>query len=81
MDQMDMEGGPSLRELVSEYAQQHDVPFLPKHGRLHESLPIYGFGKVSIVMDPASQLIKAFNGERWAPVSLEELAALARAKQ
>ena len=81
MDQMDLEGGPSLRDLVSEYAQQHDFPFMPKQGRLHESLPIYGFGKVSKVIDPKSQLLKAFNGERWAPVSLEQLLALARAKQ
>jgi len=34
---------------------------------------VWGFGGVSIIMETKRQLIRAHVGDRWAPMSLEEL--------
>lgn len=34
---------------------------------------VWGFGAVSIIMDNAKQLIRAQKGEKWVPVSLDDL--------
>ena len=71
-------GGMSLREIVQAFAEQHDVQFLPKAGRLHEGLPVYGFGAVAMVTDSAKQVLLAQTEGRWVPVSLEQLLELHR---
>eukprot|EP00897_Mesotaenium_endlicherianum_P010003 jgi/Mesen1/9030/ME000565S08352 len=38
----------SLKDVVEKYAQDHDVHFLPKPGRAHEGLPVYGFGQAAL---------------------------------
>ncbi|KAH7372751.1 hypothetical protein KP509_17G018900 [Ceratopteris richardii] len=63
----------SLKEVVEMFAEQNDVQFLPKVGRLHEGFQVYGFGSVSICMDNAQQRLYAQSGDRWVPVSLEQL--------
>lgn len=76
---VEMEGGPSagemsLREVLEMFAQQHDVKFLPKPGRVHEGLPVYSFGTVSVVTDAAKQLILAQNqSHEWEPVTMQGL--------
>jgi len=34
---------------------------------------VWGFGTVSIIMDNAKQLIRAQKGDKWVPVSLDDL--------
>jgi len=34
---------------------------------------VWGFGSVSIIMDNAKQLIRAQKGDKWVPVSLDDL--------
>lgn len=63
----------SLRQLVENFAAEHSIAFLPKPGRTERSLQVWGFGKVSIIMDSSTQLVRAQMGERWAPVSLDGL--------
>ena len=65
---------PTLRQLIEQYAQESHVEFLPKAGRRHEGLQVYGFGLVSIVMDNTAKSIRAQMGDgRWAPTTLEDL--------
>ncbi|EFN58159.1 hypothetical protein CHLNCDRAFT_50559 [Chlorella variabilis] len=64
----------TLRQLVEQYAEETGVAFLPKPGRTHEGLQMYGFGLVSCVVDNAQSLVKAQLGDQgWATVSLEQL--------
>ncbi|XP_024020151.1 septin and tuftelin-interacting protein 1 homolog 1 [Morus notabilis] len=63
----------SIKEVVEAYAQQHNVLFKPKPGRMHNGHQIYGFGNVSIIVDSLNQRIYAQTGEAWSMVSLEGL--------
>ena len=72
-------GGLSLRELVERFAEEHDVPFMPKPGRMHGGMQVYGFGRVSVVIDTAREALLAqrADGDRgWVPVSIEQLLEL-----
>ena len=74
----------SLRELLARIAASHDLPFLPKPGRSHGGLPVYGFGSVSVAVDSAREaLLAQGNDKSWAPASIEQLLAMheARAKK
>ena len=42
---------------------------------------VYGFGAVSITMDAANNVIKANLGDRWVPVSLQQLVQEATRKR
>ncbi len=70
----------TLRDLVQQFAEEHGVEFVPKFGRFHEGLQVYTFaGKVSVVLDNVSSMVRALLQGRWAPVSLETLLERARA--
>ena len=67
-------GGLSLRELVERYAEEQDLPFLPKPGRSHAGLQVYAFGRVSVVIDAAREALLARHaGGDWKPASIEQL--------
>eukprot|EP00850_Spirogloea_muscicola_P005333 SM000024S07795 [mRNA] locus=s24:539546:542717:- [translate_table: standard] len=70
----------SLKDVVEAFAQQHDVQFLPKPGRTHEGLPVYGFGAVSVVVDTKRQELLALANGRWQPVALEQLLEMHRSR-
>ena len=63
----------SLREAVEAFAEANDLSFLPKPGRRVEGLQVYAFGKVSVTVDTSRQMLRAQIGDRWAPVSLDQL--------
>lgn len=63
----------SFKDLVEAFAAQHDIAFVPKAGRTHEGLQVWGFGAVSVVLDLHKQMLHAQIGDRWMPVSLEML--------
>ena len=72
-------GGLSLRELLERFAEEQDVPFLPKPGRTHAGMQVYGFGRVSVVIDAAREALLAqrADGDRgWVPASIEQLLEL-----
>jgi tuftelin-interacting protein 11 len=70
----------SLKEIVEATAQQNDVMFLPKVGRLYQGLQVYSFGLVSVTIDNHKQMLYAQAGEKWLPVSLEQLIELNRTR-
>ena len=77
-------GGLSLRELVENFAEQHDVTFMPKPGRTHAGMQVYSFGGVSVVIDAAREemLAQRLDGDRgWVPASIEQLLEMHTARK
>ncbi|KAG0470575.1 hypothetical protein HPP92_017275 [Vanilla planifolia] len=63
----------SLKEIVEAYAVEHGLMFVPKVGRSHNGLPVYGFGNVSVCIDSVKKLLFAQGVNGWDVVSLNEL--------
>lgn len=67
----------SIKEVVEAYAEQHDLIFKPRPGRMHNGLQIYGFGSVSIIVDSLNQRIYVYTQTEkvwsWSLVSLQGL--------
>eukprot|EP01023_Acetabularia_acetabulum_P035693 TRINITY_DN3367_c1_g1_i16.p6 TRINITY_DN3367_c1_g1~~TRINITY_DN3367_c1_g1_i16.p6 ORF type:complete len:103 (-),score=9.51 TRINITY_DN3367_c1_g1_i16:1357-1665(-) len=68
-----MQSQISLREMVEHYAGVHNLEFVPKVGRTHEGMQVYGFGRVSIVVNELRQIILAQVGDVWMPMHLDSL--------
>ena len=72
--------GYSLRDLVERFAEECDVPFVPKPGRTHAGMQVYAFGKLSVVVDTAREALLVQHGDAdrraWKPVSIEQLLEL-----
>ncbi|KAL6581749.1 hypothetical protein OROMI_005763 [Orobanche minor] len=63
----------SLKEVIEIHAQQNGLLFKPKPGRTQDGHQIYGFGKISIIVDSLNQKVFAQTEERWSSVSLDQL--------
>ncbi|KAK4776716.1 hypothetical protein SAY86_005404 [Trapa natans] len=66
----------TLKEAIESWAQQHGLLFKPKPGRMHNGLPIYAFGKVSVIIDTINQRVFSLDKGEWKPDSLEGLLRL-----
>lgn len=81
--QMDGTGGGdemNLKRVIEVYAQQNDLLFQLKPGRMQDGHQIYGFGKISIIIDSLNQKVFAQVEDRWSLVSLEQLLDLQKLK-
>ncbi|BFI30199.1 tuftelin-interacting protein 11 [Marchantia polymorpha subsp. ruderalis] len=70
----------SLKEIVEGFAQDNDIQFVPKLGRVHEGLQVYAFGAVSVCVDTAKQKLVAQTGDTWVSVSLDQLLEMNRSR-
>lgn len=75
-DENGMNSEMSLKELVEAYAVEQGLVFIPKVGRSHNGLPVYGFGNTSICIDSVKGVIYAQGLDGWEVVSLSQLLQL-----
>jgi tuftelin-interacting protein 11 len=72
-------GGATFRDVVEDFAREHDASFRPRTGgkvATDDGKPIFLFGSVPIYLD--TNVIFAQHMSEWKPVSLEQLAVMAR---
>eukprot|EP00730_Choanoeca_flexa_P004143 TRINITY_DN11611_c0_g1_i3.p1 TRINITY_DN11611_c0_g1~~TRINITY_DN11611_c0_g1_i3.p1 ORF type:complete len:891 (+),score=265.07 TRINITY_DN11611_c0_g1_i3:87-2759(+) len=68
----------SLRDLISQLAEQRNITFAPKVGRTSASgKPLYSFGSASLYIDQDVVYAKSKRGADYLPVSLDALPKLA----
>ncbi|CAI9301557.1 unnamed protein product [Lactuca saligna] len=73
----EMGGGVmSLKEVIEVHAQQNNLMFKPKVGRMKDGHQVYGFGKVSMIIDSLNQKVYAQIEDKWSLVTLEQLVKL-----
>ncbi|XP_024404039.1 septin and tuftelin-interacting protein 1 homolog 1 [Physcomitrium patens] len=80
MDENDSGAEMTLKEVAEAFAQENDVQFIPKPGRMHEGLQVYSFGAVSVVIDNAKQSIFAQTGEGWKQVHFGQILEMHRSR-
>ncbi|CAH1445958.1 unnamed protein product [Lactuca virosa] len=66
----------SLKEVIEVHAQQNNLMFKPKVGRMKDGHQVYGFGKVSMIIDSLNQKVYAQIEDKWSLVTLEQLVKL-----
>jgi tuftelin-interacting protein 11 len=69
---------PSFREVVEEFAREHDIVFQPRMGAnaTKDGKPVFLFGKIPIYLE--SDVAFAYQNSAWRPTSLGQLATIAQ---
>ncbi|GMH41867.1 hypothetical protein BSKO_09777 [Bryopsis sp. KO-2023] len=70
----------SLRELVQHFAEENNVEFMPKAGRQHDGLQVYGFGQVNCILENIQNVVRAQIHHQWVSVTLTRLLEEHRAR-
>lgn len=65
----------TLKEVVEACARDYELDFKRKEGRMHNGLQVYGFGNISICVDPVKQTLFALTEKGWEGVTLDWLLA------
>ncbi|GKD63014.1 hypothetical protein Tco_1305122 [Tanacetum coccineum] len=68
----------SLKEVIEVHAQDSDLLFKPKPGRMQDGHQVYAFGNISIIIDALNQKVFAQTEEAWSSVTLEKLVMLGK---
>lgn len=63
----------TLKEVVEAHAQHHSLLFKPKPGRMHDGYQIYGYGNMSIYVDPIHERLYVQKEEDWLLTNLDNL--------
>ncbi|KAB5512271.1 hypothetical protein DKX38_029299 [Salix brachista] len=63
----------TLKEVVEAHAQHHGLIFKPKPGRIHDGHQIYGYGKLSIYVDPIHERLYVQKEQDWLLTNLDNL--------
>ncbi|KAL4557853.1 hypothetical protein LXL04_036047 [Taraxacum kok-saghyz] len=66
----------SMKEVMEVHAQNNNLLFRPKAGRMQDGHQVYGFGNVNVIIDSLNQKVSAQIGDRWTLVTLEDLVKL-----
>ena len=69
----------SFKEALEQLAEDNDLLFLPKVGKQEKGKQVYTFGKISVFLD--NRLVYAMSAGEWAPIALDELLEVAKAKK
>jgi hypothetical protein len=72
-------GTATFREVVEDFAREHDISFRPRTGGKHttdDGKPIFLFGSVPIYLD--TNVIFALQDAKWNPLAIEHLVALSQ---
>ena len=72
-------GTATFREVVEDFAREHDISFRPRTGGKHttdDGKPIFLFGSVPIYLD--TNVIFALQDAKWKPLAMEHLVALSQ---
>jgi tuftelin-interacting protein 11 len=67
---------PTFREVVEEFAHEHNVLFQPRMGTnaTKDGKPVFLFGKIPIYLE--ADVVYAQQGSKWNPTSLSQLAKM-----
>lgn len=71
----------SIKEFVAEAAAAAGLAWVPRAGRLVAGLQVYAMGKLSVVVDIHAGVVKAFLGDRWVPMGIDEVVQEALKKE
>ncbi|GJV52705.1 septin and tuftelin-interacting protein 1 homolog 1 [Tanacetum coccineum] len=70
----------SLKEVIEVYAQENNLLFKPKQGRMQDGYQVYGFGNLSIFIDVLNQKLFAQTEVGWSSVTLAQLVMLEKSR-
>lgn len=62
----------SVKEFVAEAAAAAGLAWVPRPGRVVGGQQVYAMGKLSVVVDIHAGVVKAFLGDRWVPMGIDE---------
>ena len=66
------QGLHTFKEVVTAFALEQGMPFLPKPGRSHGGKQLYSFGGVAVYLESDVCHVESSKGQ-WTPVGLEDL--------
>jgi hypothetical protein len=63
----------SVKEFVAEAAAAAGLTWAPRAGRQVAGLQVFALGSLSVVVDVHAGVVKAFMGDRWVPMAIDDV--------